>query len=187
MLEDFVVFNGIASPHSGISLKGNSTIVIFGSIEFSSNHAHNLINFYDNERKYIIMKEYSIMNIINNNVQSLFTISPTVAKYPNVHCLFQYFSNNTNAVAMEKRNFLFTFYNNLCKKDLKSGCYYYIPVTHCLWLPESLFKRETPLDVNSNYMQFIDNSSVYNLSQSLHSLHCVCALINPITIVTYLI
>ena len=118
MLEDFVVFNGIASPHSVISLKGNSTTVIFGSIEFSSNHAHNLINFYDNERKYIIMKEYSIMNIINNNVLSLFTISPTVAKYPNVHCLFQYFSYNTNAVAMENGIFCLRFITTYAKKTL---------------------------------------------------------------------
>ena len=102
VLEDFVVFNSIASPHSVISLQGNSTIIISGSIELSHNHAHDLINFYDNERKYIIMKEYSIMNITNNDVQSLFTTSPTVAKYPNAYCLFQYFSNNTNKVAMKK-------------------------------------------------------------------------------------
>ena len=45
LLEDAAVFNSITNPNSVISLKGNSTIIISGSVEFSNNDAHDLIKF----------------------------------------------------------------------------------------------------------------------------------------------
>ena len=173
LLEDSVVFSNITTPSSVISLKGNSTIIISGSVEFSHNHAHDLINFYDNERKYIIMKECSIINISNNNVQSLFTTSPTLAKYPYPDCLFQYFSNSANT--LQKRKFLIKFNTNHCNQDLRLDCYNYMPVIYCLWLPQSLFNNAIPLEVNSKYMQFNNNSGTYKLSQIIkQSSLCVC-------------
>ena len=175
LLEDTAVFNSITNPNSIISLKGNSTIIISGSVEFSHNHAHDLICFYNNDRKYILMKEYSVINITSNDVQLLFLTNPTVTKYPYQYCLFQYFSNYTSTVTMKKRNFSYTFYNNLCKKSLKSGCYDYIPLAHCIWLPQSLFNNAPPLEVNDKYMQFIDNSNIYSLSQIIAQPSlCVC-------------
>ena len=47
---------------------------------------------------------------------------------------------------------------------------------HCLWLPQSLFINSIPLEVNSKYIQFVNNdSTTYNLSQKIEqdSL-CVC-------------
>ena len=174
ILDDAVVFNHITTPHNIISLRGNSTIIITGSVEFSQNLAQGLINFYDNDRKYIIMKEYSINSVSNNDVQSLFATSPTAERYPYSFCLFQYFSSNyTNLVASEKRKFLIIFCNNRCKK---ASCYDYMPATHCLWLPQSLFNDTTPLEVNSKYMQFIINSDVYNLPQIITQPSlCVCS------------
>ena len=67
-IEDSVVFSNITTPHSIISLKDNSSITITGSVEFSYNHVNKLISFYDNEIKYIIMKENSVINIIHNKV-----------------------------------------------------------------------------------------------------------------------
>ena len=73
---------------------------------------------------------------------------------------------------MEKRNFLIRFYNNQCKQ---SGCYNYISVTHCLWLPQSLFNNIIPLEVNNKYIQFINDSGTYKLSQIIEqSSLCVC-------------
>ena len=174
VLDDVVVFNRITTPHNIISLRGNSTIIITGYVEFSQNLAQGLINFYDNDRKYIIMKEYSINNISNNDVQLLFATSPTAERYPYSFCLFQYFNSNyTNLVTSEKRNFSITFCNNQCKK---ASCYDYIPATHCLWLPQSLFNNTIPLEMNSKYMQFINNSDVYNLSQIITQPSlCVCS------------
>ena len=89
-------------------------------------------------------------------------------------CLFQYFSNSTNLST--KANFSISFCNNQCKKDLELSCYDYIPATHCLWLPQSLFNNASPLEVNSKYMQFITNSNILNLSQIITQLSlCVCS------------
>ena len=176
ILEDSVVFNNITTPSSIISLKGNSIIIITGSVEFSHNHACDLTNLYDNDRKYIIVKEHSVMNVNNNDVQSLFSTSPIIVKYPHPYCLFQYFSNSTNAtVTLHNIKFLIKFKFNHCKKDLKLGCYDYIPVIHCLWLPQSFLNNTIPLEVNSKYIQFINNSGTYKLSQVIEqSSLCVC-------------
>ena len=173
LLEDLVVLTNISTLYSIISLKGNSTIVISGSVEFSYNHARELINFNDNDIKYITVKENSVISVTDNNVQSLFGTKQAIVKYPYPFCLFQYFST---IVSMEKRNFLIRFYNNQCKEVLRSGCYDNIPVTHCLWLPQSLFNNSIPLEVNNKYIQFINNSGTYNLSQTIYqSTLCVCA------------
>ena len=67
LLED-VVFSNISTPNSIISLKGNNIIIVSGLVEFSLNHVHDLINFQDNDRKYIILKENSVTNITTNDV-----------------------------------------------------------------------------------------------------------------------
>ena len=176
ILKNSVAFRKIATLRSVISLKGNSTIIICGSAEFSHNQGDDLINFYDNHKKYIIIEENSSLNIAHNNVWSPFAINPVVARYPYPFCIFQYFSNcNKSKVKLEQR-FLITFYNNQCRDNLRSDCYNYMIFTHCLWLPQSLFINSIPLEVNSTYIQFVNNdSTTYNLSQKIEqdSL-CVC-------------
>ena len=100
ILEDSVVFSNINTLNSIISLNGNSSIVISGSVEFSYNVGQDLINFYDNS---IIMKENSVINISYNEVWWLFATKLMFARYPYPFCLFQYFRNNTNMVSMENR------------------------------------------------------------------------------------
>ena len=175
LLETLVVFNNITSPNGIISLNENSTIIISGLVEFSRNVGQSLINFYDNNIEYIIMKENSVITVNHNAVWSLFAIKHT-ARYRYPFCIFQYFSNNTSPATMDNRNFLIKFYNNQCKQVLKLSCHDYMPLTHCLWLPQSLFNNNTiPLQVNSNYMQFINNSGTYKLSQIIEqSSLCVC-------------
>ena len=175
-LEDSVVLTNISTLYSVISLKGNSTIVISGSVEFSHNRARELINFNDNDIKYIVLKENTVINVTDNHVQSLFGTKQARVKYPYPFCLFQYFStDNVSIASTEKRNFLITFHNKKCKQAIRSGCFDYIPVTHCLWLPHSLFNKSVPLQVNSKYIQFINNSGTYNLSQTIdQSSLCVC-------------
>jgi len=97
-----------------------------------------------------------------------FATKPTAIKYSYSFCLFQYFSKSTNKVTMENKNFLISFYNNQYKKALKSGCYDYMAITNCQWLPKSTFKNTIPvipLEVNNHFMQFINDSGIYKLSQ----------------------
>ena len=173
ILEDSVVFSNIKTLNSIISLKDNSTIIISGSVEFSHNVGQSLINFYDNNIEYIIMKENSVINTTYNEVWLLFATKLILIVYPFPYCLFQYFSNtNMVPVSVEKRRFMITFSNNKCKNP---GCYVFMPLTHCLWLQQSLFSNMIPLEVNSKYIQVINSSVAYNLSQIMvQSSLCVC-------------
>ena len=176
-LEGSVVFSNITTPHSIISLKGNSTVIISGSVKFSYNNVHDLINFYESDTKYLTMNENSVINITNNEVWKLFAIKPTIQRYPYPYCLFQYFSNSTSnsEVTVENRNFLITFYNNHCKQEPKSSCFDYIPITNCQWLLQSAFANAIPLEINNHFIQFINNSSTYKLKQIIEqSSLCVC-------------
>ena len=175
LLEDSVTFCNITTTNSIISLRENSTVIISGSVEFSHNQAHDLINFNRNDQKYIRLQENSDVNIVSNNVWSLFATKQTLARYPYPFCLFQYFGATTSTTTVEQRNFLIRFSNNQCKLNFRSDCYDYMLVTNCLWLQESLFNNTIPLDVNNRYIQITNNSGVYNVSQIIEqgSL-CVC-------------
>ena len=81
-MEGSVVFSNITTPRSIISLRGNSQVFISGLVDFANNNVHELINFYKNDIKYVIMKENSVMNIIHNEVQKLFATKPTREKFP---------------------------------------------------------------------------------------------------------
>ena len=121
------------------------------------------------------MQENSDVNIVSNNVWSLFATKQTLARYPYPFCIFQYFGATTSTTTVEQRNFLIRFSNNQCKLNFRSDCYDYMLVTNCLWLQESLFNNTIPLDVNNRDIQITNNSGVYNVSQIIEqdSL-CVC-------------
>ena len=149
ILVDSVMFHDMTFG-SVIYLKGNSTVIIHGTVEFSLNDVNNLIYFHDNIQ-YMIIKENSILNISNNKVWSLFDTYLPTTKYPYPFCLFQYYINSKNEVRMENRKFLIQFYKNKCK--LK-GCYKNITIANCQWVSKSLFKNSsiTPMEVNNHYM-----------------------------------
>ena len=74
---------------------------------------------------------------------------------------------------MEKRNFLIRFHNNLYNQH--ASCLDHMPTVNCRWLLKSLFNNGIPLEVNDHYIQFINNSGTYKLSQiTEQSSLCVC-------------
>ena len=119
--------------YSIISLKGNSTIVILSTVKFSHNHVYVLISLYNNNNniQYIKIKEISILNISHNKVKSLFDTNLPVTKYPIPFCFFQYCTNSTSKLRMEKRNFLIRFHNNLIKCKHVESCHNYTPASNC--------------------------------------------------------
>ena len=172
-LMNSVSFHNIMDFNSIIALTGNSTIIITGTVKFSRNHVDALMDFHNN-KKYIIIKENSILNISHNVVKSLFNTNLPMSKYPYPFCFYQYFAKSTSQskVKMEKSNFTIIFYNNQC---YSTSCYNNIPTINCLWLAKSYFNNTIPLEINNHYIKFINNSGTYNLSQIIkQSSLCVC-------------
>ena len=99
-LVESVNFYGISYFKSVISVFGNSTIIISGTVNFLRNHGHVLIKLYDNIQ-YIIITENSIVNISHNKVWSFFEFSPPITKYPYPFCFFQYISSSMSKMRMK--------------------------------------------------------------------------------------
>jgi len=77
---------------------------------------------------------------------------------------------------MENRSFLISFYNNQCKQVLPLSCYDYMTINNCNWLPKLKFNNAIPLEVNNHYIQFINDSGIYKLSQVVEQRSlCVCS------------
>ena len=75
---------------------------------------------------------------------------------------------------MKYNNFLIQFYSNQCEY---TGCYKNITTANCRWLSKSLFdnNKNIPLEVNNQYIRFINNSGIYKLSKIIEqSSLCVC-------------
>ena len=177
MFVNLVIFHNISSFGSVICLEGNSTLIISGTVKFLHNHVHVLIDLYANKMQYIIIKEKSILKISHNDVWSPFTTSLPKSKYPYPFCFFQYFSSSvTNKARVEDRNFLVQLYSSNSNQYM-AGWYKNMPITNCRWLIKSLFNNNEslPLDVNNQYIQLINSSGTYKLSQIIEqdSL-CVC-------------
>ena len=178
---DSVNFHCIATFSSILFLELNSTIIISGTIEFSHNKVDTLIDTYDNNKQYIIMKEGSVLNISHNVLATPFCNNLPTVKYPFPLCYFQYFTSSTSKVRIKKKSFLIRLHNNYKKISISYKhnyrARYGIPITNCLWLEKSMFQNndDIPLQVNNQYIQFINNSGTFTLTQLLtqNSL-CVC-------------
>ena len=172
-----VNFYNIIIPRSIIALTDNSTVIISGTVNFSYNLVRQLINFdFFNNIQYIIIKENSILNINHNEVSSLFITNLPTTKYPYPFCFFQYFTSSTSKAIIEMKNISIKFYNNQCNH---TSCYVNIPLTNCHWLEKLSLSNNTvipiPLEINNYYIQIIDNSVTYMLSQLIEqSSLCVC-------------
>ena len=181
-LMNSVNFQCIATFNSILFLKLNSTIIISGTITFSHNRVDTLIDMYDNNKQYIIMKEGSILNISHNVFITPFRTKLSTAKYPFPFCYFQYFTSSTSKVRkIERRSFLIRLHKNYKERannyELNFQARYNVPITNCLWLEKSMFQNndDIPLQINNQYIQFINNSGTYTLTQLLtQSSLCVC-------------
>ena len=128
------------------------------------------------------MKEGSVLNISHNVLAIPFRNNLPTVKYPFPLCYFQYFTSSTSKVRrIKKRSFLIRLHKNYkgrsnnYKPNYKAR--YNIPITNCLWLEKSLFQNndDIPLQVNNQYIQHINDSNTYTLTQLLtQSSLCVC-------------
>ena len=153
----------------------NTTITLYGYIEFLQNTVGSLIQYK------CITEECFTMNVAGN--ATLFIAKNTVGTYFvsewNDHlsaeklnyppCFFQYLKSNTtdtNHLIVFNKNFvtvwfyltmIFTKFVNFGSgdHDQRMG----LPITHCYWSAYSAFNTTTiPLDVNEKHVKFINNS-----------------------------
>ena len=149
-LGDSVVFANVTCNVSIISLIGNSTIIVYGLLNMSNNHANSFISFSNSTNQYMIVKENIYINFNHNKVCMLFSIKPFHTydnkPFPYPYCFFQYFSNRSLDDKIKQANFSITFHHN--NDNLEKDCYTKIPITKCHWLIQSGFKDAIPLDPN---------------------------------------
>ena len=170
LLEGVITFHAITNHDSIIALNDNSTIIIHGSVKFSNNIGHQLISFINNINQYIKLKEPSIISIHHNQVCSSFVVLPRAGTLYQF-CIFQYYTNKTH----ENEIFLIEYFNNQYKCNLSEcNCYnYHLPIVNCHWLPQSAFYHMIPLDVNNQFIKYINNSDAIKANNDQNTL-CAC-------------
>ena len=175
LLEGVVTFHAITNHGSIIALNDNSTITIHGAVKFSNNIGHQLIRFKNNINQYIKLKEPSNISIHHNQVCSSFVVFPckgTLYQF----CIFQYYMNKTH----ENEIFSIEYFNNQyiaapakCNFS-ECSCYNcHLPIVNCHWLPQSAFYNMIPLDVNNQFIKYINNSDAIKVNNDQNTL-CAC-------------
>ena len=166
-----VTFADIYCGDSIISLKGLSKITCKGSLKFTNNNVHNIINFEDNVNyEFMMVEQSAVIEISQNQVCTIFKTETSI-RIPFPLCFFQYIRNER---INESTGHIIFHYNKY--HGAKTNCVFNIPLTNCLWLPQSPFMGMFPLDVNKQYIQYYDNNnySIETLSINQNTL-CICS------------
>ena len=124
-----------------------------GNIYFSHNIARHIIHFTETSNEFIIITQHSNLTFSENYVCSIFGI----ISLPYPMCIFQYYSDGGQL----DRNYSITFNKNFYYSD---QCYRNIPLVGCRWFPDSLFANSTPVEVNKQFVKYINNSGTYNMA-----------------------
>ena len=149
----------------------NSTITVYGYIEFSQNTVRNLIKYVKGGTQDFTMNiaDNATLNITKNTLGTYFRSelnshnSFKTLNYP--LCFFQYLNSSTTD---RRTSYLIIFNKNiwfLRSTRLTTGKVGFVPnqkaglpITHCYWSPHSAFTTSIPLDVNEKYVKFVNNS-----------------------------
>ena len=161
-----------------------STITVYIYIEFSQNIITSLIEYNECASQLQQLPNCFVMNVAEN--ATLIITNNIVGAYFNtwwdyrrylvkdslyMPCFFQYLSSNTDNNKTRFMNYSIIFNRNMISYSsyfilvLKSNKYAndiimidQPPFIHCYWLPDSAFSTTIPLDVNTKYVKFTNNS-----------------------------
>ena len=153
-----IVFGNIVDNGSVIKLR-KSNITLSGYVEFSNVSEKAIISHDMSEYFMMFVNENSIINISQNSFKYF-----AVCKFPRYkysYCYFQYLSSESLDVRQNYRNYSIVFQTNIEK--LMNSTYNNLPITHCKWLPQSLFNTEIPLKVNKRYIKYISKAGTSDL------------------------
>ena len=175
-LSGTVIFTSIHCYDTVVSMTGLSTITIDGLVKFSNCHTNEIINLEYYNYQLIMIKTSATIEIIQNKVCTFFkTATFKPISYP--FCFFQYFTNGRHYEGTYQKDFSIIFDYNKCNTT-NPYCITSIPITSCQWLPHAIFRDAFPLDVNKQYIQYIDdkNSSMDTATLGIEqSTLCVCS------------
>jgi len=156
---------------SGGSIISNSEVieklrfvVVFqrGKIFFSCNIAKSIIEFTDPSDEFIIINQTTYLTFSENYVCSIFGIM--ILSYP--MCIFQYYSGGNiggDYSVIFNKNY---YYSNQCYRN--------IPLVDCRWLPDLLFANRTPIEVNRQFVKYINNSGTYDMAPQSTDQRTLC-------------
>ena len=177
-----------------------SIITIEGYIEFSQNTVGSLIKYTECETQecfFMNVAENATLMIVNNTLITYFyayavwdsQYQAKEMKY--LPCFFQYLNSSKIDSKIRSMNYSIIFNRNVdgffgltmfVLNEILYKNYYMqfpysfqleLPITHCYWLPHSVFSVTIPLDVNKEYVTFTNNSE--RLPQSnVQKLLCYC-------------
>jgi len=152
-----IKFYNISQVFTVIRL-ARSTIQCESYIEFASIKGRYVLEYDVHMLFYLLITNNTIINITQNQYEK-FAVNHYVDKYAYSYpfCYFQYITNNQIFHAI----YSIIFKSN--HEQPKNLAYNNLHVTHCKWLNQSAFGQDAlPLEVNKQYIKYIDDEGVYD-------------------------
>ena len=159
-----IIFKNISNYSSVITLRAanitSSNYIEFVNISTESIFAYKLYQLL-HTYPVIYMEEHTKLTITQNNVHSFVSHRTTEPKlYEHPPCYFQYLSDVSLDDQYSSHNYSILLDDSnkwLVQRIVKN-----LPTTHCGWLPGSAFKTAMPLEVNSKYIKYTNQTGIYN-------------------------
>ena len=159
-----IIFKNISNSRSIVELR-YTNITSSNYIEFANISTESIFDYQLSHHLHtytvIYMEEHTKLNITQNNVHSFVSHRTTEPKlYEHPPCYFQYLSDVSLDDQYSSHNYSILLDDSniwLVQRIVKN-----LPITHCGWLPGSAFKTAMPLEVNSKYIKYTNQTGIYN-------------------------
>jgi len=174
-LQGSVIFHNISHTDSIIRLH-NSKLTCFNYIEFANISGRAILDylFQDYDLINVFVKDGAVINVTHCNF-STFVFREKHSQlyelraYRHPSCFFQYLSGPYSGSI----NYSIIFDNNYYQYSAEFS-FNMLSLTHCSWLPQSVFRTEMPLDINRQYIKYINESGTFNKLPQHTRPHTLC-------------
>ena len=166
-----VVFYNITNLYSVIYIR-RSNMIYFNYIEFAMLNADTVLkhrHFYH----VIFLHENTVINITQNKFRKFFKAPDETLTGLYSPCYFQYLSKSKLDINYKGNIFSIIFKNNIYDSS-QEFAYNNLLLAHCIWLPNSAFNTSIPLDVNKQFIKYINSSGMFDFPQILSLKKTIC-------------
>ena len=158
-----VIFSNISNCRSVINLR-ISNITLYNYIEFVSVTTKSII-YHIPDHPNMYFNVFIVENtkvIVTHSRYDQFAISRSQRMQHDYHpCYFQYLSDRQLDGFYNSGNYSVIFESNFENSAILSAAYINLPLIHCSWLAQTAFTSSMPLEVNSNYIKYINKVGEY--------------------------